>query len=174
VGSAVGQIAKLGGCRAVGIARGADKCRYLVDCLGFNACVDHRAADLPAQLAATCSKGIDAYFESVGGAVFDAIMPVFNVGARIPVCGMIAGSNRQGVLMGTLLCKLIAMRGFITFKDYRPRFGEFFAQMDTWVQDGQIRYREDIVDGLGNAPQAFIELLEGRNFGKLIVKVAEA
>jgi NADPH-dependent curcumin reductase CurA len=110
----------------------------------------------------------------MGGDVFDAIMPLLNVGARIPACGMIAGSNRQGVLMGTILRKRIAMRGFIAFKDCGPRFGEFFARMDAWVQDGQIRYREDIVDGLGNAPQAFIELLEGRNFGKLIVKVAEA
>ena len=123
------------------------------------------------------------YFESVGGAVFDALMPLLNVGARIPMCGMIAAYDatslsaaydRLGLLMGTILRKRIAMRGFIVFENYGPRFGGFFARMGAWGQDGQIRYREDIVDGLGNAPQAFIGLLEGKNVGKLIVKVAEA
>jgi NADPH-dependent curcumin reductase CurA len=183
VGSVVGQIAGLKECRAVGIAGGIDKCRYAVEQLGFDACVDRRAADLPAQLAAACPKGIDVYFESVGGAVFDAVMPLLNVGARVPVCGMISaynaaglppGPDRLGLLMGTILRKRIAMRGFIIFEDYGPHFGDFSAQMGAWVKDGKIKHREDVVDGLGNAPQAFIGLLEGRNFGKLIVKVAEA
>jgi NADPH-dependent curcumin reductase len=182
VGSVVGQIAKIKGCRAVGVAGGADKCRYVVEELGFDVCIDHRAADLPAQLAAACPKGIDVYFESVGGAVFDAVMPLLNAKARIPVCGMIAaynatslppGPDRLGLLMGMILRKRIKMQGFIIFDDYGPRFGEFTKQMSVWVKEGKIKHREDIVDGLGNAPQAFIGLLEGKNFGKLIVNVAE-
>ncbi len=182
VGSAVGQIAKLKGCRVIGIAGGADKCGYVVDELGFDACIDHRSADLPAQLATACPKGIDVYFESVGGAVFDAVMPLLNARARVPVCGMIAGYNatslppgpdRLGLLMGMILRKRIKMQGFIIFDDYGPRFGEFYAQMSAWVKDGRIKHREDIVDGLDRAPEAFIGLLEGKNFGKLIVKVAD-
>ncbi len=182
VGSAVGQIAKIKGCRAVGIAGGTDKCRYVVDELGFDACIDHRGSDMPAQLAAACPKGIDIYFESVGGAVFDAVMPLLNPKARIPVCGMIAGYNatslppgpdRLGLLMGMILRKRITMQGFIIFDDYGPRFSEFFKQMSAWVTVGKIKHREDIVDGLDKAPGAFIGLLEGKNFGKLIVKVAE-
>lgn len=183
VGSVVGQIARLKGCRVVGIAGGADKCRYVVDELGFDACLDHRSHDLAVQLAAACPKGIDVYFESVGGAVFDAVMPLLNARARIPVCGVISaynatslppGPDRLGLLMGMILRKRIRMQGFIIFDDYGPRFGEFYAQMSAWVRDGKIKHREDIVDGLDNAPQAFIGLLEGKNFGKLIVRVAGA
>ncbi len=183
VGSAVGQIAKIKGCRAVGIAGGADKCRYVVEELGFDACIDHRSADLPALLAAACPNGIDVYFESVGGAVFDAVMPLLNARARVPVCGVISaynatslppGPDRLGMLMGMILRKRITMQGFIIFDDYAPRFGEFFKQMNAWVKDGKIKHREDIVDGLDKAPEAFIGLLEGKNFGKLIVKVADA
>jgi NADPH-dependent curcumin reductase len=181
VGSAVGQIAKLKGCRAVGIAGGADKCRHVVEELGFDACIDHRAADLPALLAAACPKGVDVYFESVGGAVFDAIIPLLNAKARIPVCGVISaynatslppGPDRLGMLMGMILRKRIRMQGFIIFDDYGPRFGEFYKEMSTWVREGKVKHREDIVEGLEKAPEAFIGLLEGRNFGKLIVKVA--
>ncbi len=181
VGSVVGQIAKIKGCPAVGIAGGADKCRYVVDELGFDACIDHRSTDLAAQLASACPRGIDVYFESVGGAVFDAVMPLLNAKARIPVCGMVAGYNatslppgpdRLGLLMGMILRKRITMQGFIIFDDYGPRFGEFFEQMSAWVKDSKIKHREDIVDGLDKAPEAFIGLLEGKNFGKLIVKVA--
>ncbi len=183
VGSAVGQIAKIKGCHVVGIAGGADKCRHVVEELGFDACIDHRSANLPAQLAAACPKGIDIYFESVGGTVFDAVMPLLNPRARIPVCGMIAaynatslppGPDRLGMLMGMILRKRITMQGFIIFDDYGPRFGEFYGQMSAWVKDGKIKHREDIVDGLDKAPEAFIGLLEGKNFGKLIIKVAEA
>ncbi len=183
VGSAVGQIARIKGCRAVGIAGGADKCRYVVEELGFDACIDHHGADLPARLAAACPKGIDVYFESVGGPVFDAVMPLLNARARIPVCGMIAayndtalpaGPDRLGLLMGLILRKRIRMQGFIIFDDYGPRFGEFFAQMSAWVKEGKIRHREDIVDGLEKAPEAFIGLLKGKNFGKLLVKVTDA
>jgi NADPH-dependent curcumin reductase CurA len=181
VGSVVGQIAKLKDCRAIGIAGGAEKCRFVVEELGFDACIDHRSGDMPRQLAAACANGIDVYFESVGGAVFDAVLPILNVKARVPVCGLIAhyndtslppGPDRMGLLVGTLLKKRIKMQGFIIFDDYGPRFGEFIDQMSAWVEEGRIRFREDIVDGLENAPQAFIGLLEGKNFGKLIIRVA--
>ena len=181
VGSVVGQIAKLKGCRVVGIAGGAKKCAYVVDELGFDACIDHRSADFAEQLAAACPKGIDVYFENVGGAVFDAVLPLLSVGARVPLCGMIAhyndtalpaGPDRLGLLTRTLLVKRIKMQGFIIFDDYGHRYGEFFSQMSEWLSKGQIKFREDIVDGLENAPQAFIGLLEGKNFGKLVVRVA--
>ncbi|CAN5692954.1 NADP-dependent oxidoreductase [soil metagenome] len=180
VGSVVGQIAKIKGCRVVGIAGGADKCRSVVDDLGFDACIDHRSADFAAQLAAACPQGIDVYFENVGGAVFDAVLPLLNTGARVPVCGLIAhyndtalpsGPDRLGLLTRTLLTKRIKMQGFIIFDDYGHRHGEFFSQMSSWLSEGKIKFREDIVDGLENAPLAFIGLLEGKNFGKLIVRI---
>jgi NADPH-dependent curcumin reductase len=182
VGAVVGQIAKLKGCHVVGIAGGAEKCRSVVEDLKFDACLDHKSTGLPEQLAAACPRGIDIYFESVGGAVFDAVMPLLNAKARIPVCGMIAGYNstspsagpdRLSELVGLVLRKRIKMQGFIIFDDYGPRFGEFFKQMNTWINDGQIKYREDTVSGLDKAPEAFIGLLGGKNFGKLVVKVAE-
>lgn len=182
VGSLVGQIAKIKGARAVGIAGGADKCRYVVDELGFDACIDHRAPDFAAQLAVACPDGIDVYFENVGGAVFDAVLPLLNTKARVPVCGLIAdynatalpaGPDRLGLLARTILTKRIRMQGFIIFDDYGSRYGEFHAQMSAWLKEGKIKFREDIVDGLENAPQAFTGLLEGKNFGKLVVRVAE-
>ncbi len=181
VGSVVGQVARLKGCRAVGIAGGAEKCSFVVDELGFDACVDHRSADFPQNLAAACPKGIDVYFESVGGAVFTAVLPLLNVSARVPLCGLIAhyndtglppGPDRMGLLTRTLLTKRIKMQGFIIFDDYGHRYGEFFSRMSAWLKEGKIKFREDIVDGLENAPQAFIGLLEGKNFGKLVIRVA--
>lgn len=183
VGSAVGQIAKLKGCRAVGIAGGEAKCRYVVEELGFDACIDHHGDELPARLAAVCQDGIDVYFENVGGAVFDAVLPLLNARARIPLCGLIAnyndtapppGPDRLGLLAGTLLRKRIRMQGFIIFEDYAPRYREFAAAMRAWVEEGKVKFREDIVDGLERAPEAFIGLLEGRNFGKLVIRVADA
>ena len=180
VGSAVGQIARIKGCRVVGVAGGAEKCRYVVNELGFDACIDHRSADFAQQLAAACSKGIDVYFESVGGAVFDAVLPLLNTGARIPLCGLIShyndtalpvGPDRLSLLTRTVLIKRIKMQGFIIFDDYGHRYDEFFNQMNEWVAKGRIKFKEDIVDGLENAPQAFIGLLEGKNFGKLLVRV---
>lgn len=182
VGSVVGQIAKIKGCRVVGIAGGADKCRYVVDDLGFDYCVDHRSDDLPGHLAAACPKGIDVYFENVGGAVFDAVLPLLNTRARVPLCGLIAaynatalppGPDRLGLLAGTLLRKRIKMQGFIVFDDYGPRYGEFAGAMREWVDEGRVKVREDIVFGLEKAPEAFIGLLEGRNFGKLIIQLAQ-
>jgi NADPH-dependent curcumin reductase len=182
VGSVVGQIAKLKGCHVVGIAGGADKCQYAVEELGFDACIDHRSADFPQQLAAACAKGIDVYFENVGGAVFDAVLPLLNTHARVPVCGLIAhynatslpdGPDRLPLLTRTILTRRIKMQGFIIFDDYAHRYGEFFGAMAGWIKAGKIKFREDIVEGLENAPQAFIGLLEGKNFGKLIINVAD-
>jgi len=182
VGSVVGQIAKIKGCRAVGIAGGAEKCRYVVEELGFDACIDHRSADLKELLVDACPDGIDVYFENVGGRVFDAVLPLLNAKARVPVCGLIAnynatdlpaGPDRVPLLMGKLLVKRIKMQGFIIFEDYADRYGEFFKDMSPWVAEGRVRFREDIVDGLENAPDAFMGLLEGRNFGKLVIKVAD-
>jgi NADPH-dependent curcumin reductase CurA len=181
VGSVVGQIAKIKGCTVVGIAGGEEKCRYVIDELGFDFCIDHRADDLPGRLAAACPNGIDIYFENVGGAVFDAVLPLLNTQARVPVCGLIAaynatelppGPDRLGLLVGTLLRKRIRMQGFIVFDDYGPRWSEFAGAMGAWVQDDKVKVREDIVFGLENAPEAFIGLLRGKNFGKLIIQLA--
>jgi hypothetical protein len=181
VGSVVGQIAKIKGCTVVGIAGGEEKCRYVIDELGFDQCVDHRRDDFVERLAAACPKGIDVYFENVGGAVFDAVLPLLNARARIPVCGLVAaynatelppGPDRLGLLAGTLLRKRIRMQGFIIFDDYGSRFGEFAGAMSAWVHDGRVKVREDIVFGLENAPEAFIGMLQGRNFGKLVIQLA--
>ncbi len=181
VGSVVGQIARITGCRVVGIAGGPDKCSYVTDELGFDLCVDHHAADLPGRLAAACPQGIDVYFESVGGAVFDAVLPLLNTQARVPVCGLIAayndtqlplGPDRLGLLMGIVLRKRIKMQGFIVFEDYGPKFPEFAGAMREWVKQEKVKAREDIVFGLENAPEAFIGLLRGKNFGKLVIQLA--
>jgi len=141
VGSVVGQIAKIKGCTVVGIAGGQAKCRYVIDELGFDFCIDHHADNLTGRLAAACPKGIDVYFESVGGAVFDAVLPLLNTKARVPVCGLIAaynttelppGPDRLGLLVGTLLRKRIRMQGFIIFDDYGPRWSEFAGAMVEW------------------------------------------
>ncbi len=182
VGSVVGQIAKLKGCRVVGIAGGADKCRSAVQELGFDACIDHHSPDLAALLVAACPKGIDVYFENVGGKVFDAVLPLLNSAARVPLCGLIAhynatalpeGPDRSPLLMRTLLTKRIRLQGFIIFDDYGQRYPEFAKDMSQWLGAGKIKVREDITEGLENTPQAFIGLLEGKNFGKLIVRVAQ-
>ncbi|QND58760.1 NADP-dependent oxidoreductase [Mesorhizobium huakuii] len=180
VGSAVGQIARIKGARAVGIAGGADKCAFVRHELGFDAVVDHRAENFAEQLKAACPDGIDVYFENVGGPVWDAVFPLLNEFARVPVCGLIAqyntvaasGTDRLPTLMQQVLHRSLTIRGFIQreFVDQRPAF---YREMAGWIASGQVRYREDIVDGLENAPQAFLGLLEGKNFGKLIVRVAQ-
>jgi NADPH-dependent curcumin reductase len=182
VGAVVGQIAKIKGCHVIGIAGGADKCRYVVNDLGFDICLDHHAEDFAQQLTNACSKGIDVYFESVGGKVFDAVLPLLNTKARIPVCGMIAsynntslprGPDRLGLLESILLRKRIKMQGFIIFDDYGKRYPEFVKQMSIWLKQGKIKFLEDITDGLENAPEAFIGMLKGKNFGKTIVRVSQ-
>jgi NADPH-dependent curcumin reductase CurA len=180
VGSAVGQIARIKGARAVGIAGGAEKCAFVRHELGFDAVVDHRAGDFAEQLKAACPNGIDVYFENVGGPVWDAVFPLLNDFARVPVCGLIAqyntvpqsGVDRLPALMQQVLQRSLTIRGFIQreFVDQRPAF---YRDMAEWIASGRVRYREDVVDGLENAPEAFIGLLEGRNFGKLIVRVAD-
>ncbi len=179
VGSAVGQIAKIKGARAVGIAGGADKCAYLRDELKFDAVVDHRAPDFAEQLKAACPKGIDVYFENVGGPLWDAVQPLLNNFARVPVCGLIAnynatsapqGPDRSARLMRDILVKRLTIRGFIVF-DFADKMPDFQREMPGWIANGSLRYREDIVQGLNAAPEAFIGLLEGRNFGKLLIKL---
>lgn len=182
VGSVVGQVAKLHGLRVVGIAGGAEKCGYVVEELGFDACIDHRSENFAAELAEACPKGIDIYYELVGGKVFEAVLPLLNARARIPLCGVIAQYNAQGefagpdklpLLMRTLLTKQARIQGFIVFEEYGSRRQEFIDAMTPLVTSGQIKFREDVVQGLEAAPEAFIGLLEGRNFGKLVVEVSK-
>lgn len=180
VGSNVGQIAKLKGARVVGVAGGADKCRYAVEELGFDACVDRRDPRFAVLLAQACPQGIDVYFENVGGEVLEAVLPLLNVGARVPVCGFIAhyndatalqGTNRLPQLLSAVLQKRVRMQGFIILDHYGPRYDAFRREMEGWLERGQVKTREHIVDGLENAPRAFADLLEGRNFGKVVVRM---
>lgn len=182
VGSTVGQIGKLKGCRVIGIAGGEDKCEYAKTTLGFDDCLDHTSNGLAQELKQACPKGIDIYFESVGGKVFDAVLPLLNTKARIPLCGLVSqynatelpdGPDRLSLLMGTLLIKRIKIQGFIIFDDYGHRYEAFATDMQQWLSQGKIKYREHVISGLENAPEAFIGMLEGRNFGKLIIKVNE-
>jgi NADPH-dependent curcumin reductase CurA len=175
VGSVVGQIARIKGCRTVGIAGGPDKCRYVVETLGFDACIDHHAADFARRLEAACPAGIDVYFENVGGAVQQAVWPLLNDFARIPVCGLIAQYNAEaptpGPDMVSVLRKRLTVRGFIVL-DFATREADFLRDAGDWIRTGRLKYREDVVDGLENAPAAFLGLLQGRNFGKLLIKVS--
>lgn len=180
VGSTVGQIAKLKGCRVVGVAGGPEKCRFARETLGFDECLDHKDPEFAEQLKQTCADGIDIYFENVGGKVFDAVLRLLNVGARVPVCGLVSrynatrlpdGPDRTSVLMGTILVKRIKVQGFIIFDDYGHRYDEFTKAMSEMLSTGKIHYHEQMIDGLENAPEAFIGMLDGRNFGKLVIKV---
>ena len=180
VGSVVGQVAKLKGCHVVGIAGGVQKCRFVKEELGFDECLDHRQPDLAERLKAACPKGIDIYFENVGGAVFDAVLPLLNNFARIPVCGLIAqynatglprGLNRVPLLMRDILVKRLTFRGFIVF-DYASQIPDFISDMSGWLREGRVKYREDITDGLENAPRELIGLLKGENFGKKLIRVS--
>jgi NADPH-dependent curcumin reductase len=174
VGSVVGQIAKLKGARAVGIAGGAKKVEHVKRNLGFDECVDYRAADFPQQLAAACPKGIDVYFENVGGDVQDAVWPLLNDFARVPLCGLISQYSdetlRPGPDFRSILRRRLTVRGFIV-SDFQAKFADFQRDVSAWYRDGRIKYQEDVVEGLANAPRAFIGLLKGENFGKLLVKL---
>jgi NADPH-dependent curcumin reductase len=181
VGAVVGQIAKIKGCRVVGVAGGARKCAYAREELGFDECLDHHAPELPQRLAAACPKGIDVYFESVGGEVLYAVIPLLNVGARVPLCGLISwynlaklptGVDRTPQLLLTTLRQRVKIQGFIIFDHYR-RMGAFQQDMSGWLREGRVRYREEVIEGLENAPRGLIGLLRGENFGKLIVRVAK-
>ena len=182
VGSAVGQIAKLKDARAVGIAGGPQKCAYLLDELGFDAAVDHRSPNFAEELRAACPGGIDVYFENVGGAVAAAVLPLLNLYARVPVCGLIAqyndteapaGPDRLPGFFSRVLVKSLTIRGFIQNEFVSELYADFQRDVSGWIRDGRFAYREDVVDGLENAPAAFIGLLRGSNFGKLVVRVAE-
>jgi NADPH-dependent curcumin reductase CurA len=181
VGSVVGQIARIKGARVVGIAGGARKCAYLTEELGFDAAVNHQSPDFAVRLAAAVPNGIDVYFENVGGSVFEAVRPLFNPFARIPVCGLIAQYNATGLppgpnlvpsLMREVLSKRLTLRGFIV-SDFADQQAAFLRDVSGWIRDGQLRYREDVAEGLETAPKTFLRLFRGENFGKLLVKVAE-
>jgi NADPH-dependent curcumin reductase CurA len=180
VGSLVGQLAKVAGARAVGIVGGREKCAYVKDELGFDAAVDHKGADFAARLKAACPAGIDVYFENVGGAVWQAVLPLLNKFARVPVSGLVAqyndvaqgdGTDRLPATMRAILTKSLTVRGFINYEFAAEHYPAFLREVGAGIADGRIRYREDFVDGLERAPEAFIGMLEGRNFGKLIVRV---
>jgi NADPH-dependent curcumin reductase CurA len=179
VGSMVGQIAKLRGARAVGVAGGPDKCAYVRDQLGFDACIDHRDKAMTEQLAKACPKGIDVYWENVGGAVWNAVFPLLNPFARVPVCGLVAnydmtelppGPDRTPQLMRAVLTKRLRIQGFIVW-DFAAQEQEFLREAAAWLKEGKIRYREDVTEGLENAPKAFLAMLKGGNLGKALVKV---
>ena len=175
VGSVVGQIAKLQGCRAVGIAGGKAKCDYVVKELGFDACVDYKGGNLYEELKAACPEGIDCYFENVGGVVMDTVFRLFNPFARVALCGMIADYNATeayGVkMMRALLVSRVNLRGFIVF-DRLDLYARAIPQLARWVSQGKIKYHETVAVGLENAPSAFIGMLKGANLGKQLVKVA--
>ncbi|MCW1932894.1 NADP-dependent oxidoreductase [Pararhodobacter zhoushanensis] len=181
VGATVGQIGKLMGLRVIGIAGGPEKCAYAVEELGFDACLDHKTDDLAAQLKQACPAGIDIYFENVGGKVLDAVIPLLNPFARVPVCGLVSqynatslpdGPDRMNWLMGNVLRKKLRVQGFIIFDNFGHLYPEFAKAMMAWIKEGKIKYREEIIDGLENAPEAFIGLLRGENFGKRVIRVS--
>ncbi len=178
VGGLVGQIAKIEGCRAVGIAGSDAKCGYVTDELGFDAAINYKTAgDLDAALTEACPGGVDVYFDGVGGAITDAVLGHINLKARIVICGQISQYNLEKPEMGPrnlriLLVNRARMEGFLVF-DYADRYPEGLARMSAWLRDGRLEYREDIVEGLERAPAAFIGLLQGRNFGKQLVKLAD-
>ena len=180
VGSVVGQIGLIRGCRVIGIAGGEVKCRYVRDELGFDDCLDHREPNLAERLKAACPKGIDIYFENVGGEVFNAVSPLLNDFARIPVCGLIAhynstdlppGPDRLPLLMQQILTQRLTFQGFIVW-DFASQFPLFQAEMSQWLKDGKIKFKEDITEGLENAPRELIGLLKGANFGKKVIQVS--
>ena len=179
VGSVVGQIARLRGLRVVGVAGGAEKCRHATETLGFDACLDRHQPDLAPRMAEACPNGVDVYFELTGGDVLSAVLPLLNPFARIPVCGTIAsynaitpppGPDRLPFLMRLILTRSLTVRGFIVseFADDRPAFE---AEMSGWLASGQLRHREHISHGLDSMVPAFIGMLEGRNFGKTLVRL---
>jgi NADPH-dependent curcumin reductase CurA len=175
VGSVVGQIAQVKGCRAIGVAGGTTKCEYVVGELGFDACIDYKASDFEARLAAAVPGGIDVYFENVGGKVLDAVLPRLNAFARIPFCGYISEYDRKdGHAIRNLRQLLVSrarLQGFI-ISEHPDFWDRALSELSAWVREGKLHYRESIVDGLENAPRAFIGMLQGTNLGKQLVKLA--
>ncbi|MEW5890305.1 MAG: NADP-dependent oxidoreductase [Pseudomonadota bacterium] len=174
VGGVVGQIARIKGCRAVGIAGGREKCRYVVEELGFDACLDYKAGDLYENLKNATPQGIDVYFENVGGEIFDTVLRRVNPFARVPLCGLISQYNVSEPYglknVSSLLVNRVKLQGFIV-SDHLARWPAALKDLAQWVVDGRIRYRETVAEGLANAPAAFIGMLNGRNFGKQLVKL---
>jgi hypothetical protein len=174
VGGVAGQLARRDGCRVVGIAGGADKCGYVTEELGFDACVNHRGDDFGVALEAACPKGIDVYFENVGGDVQRAVYSRLNDFGRMIMCGMIAEYNdvapRPGPSLVAAVRRRLKIQGFIV-SDHAAMRSEYLEMAAPLVRSGQLKYREDIVEGIDNAPAAFIGLLQGKNFGKLIIKL---
>ena len=174
VGSVVGQLAKQMGCRVVGIAGGAEKCAYVVNELGFDACVDYKAGQLQADLAAATPDGIDAVFENVGGDIFDASLARMNAFGRIALCGMIAGYNGEQISIKNarvFLTMRLTLRGFIV-SEHMDLWPQGLKELGSKVASGQLKFRESVADGIESAPEAFIGLLKGQNFGKQLVKLS--
>lgn len=179
VGSVVGQIAKIKGLRVVGIAGGADKCRYVKEELGFDECIDYKTGNLSEKLNAACPEGIDIYFENVGGDVTRAVAPLLNIGSRVPICGYISNYNDQDITQAEtpfhILKKLehVPEHRFFVVTEWQDQWQSATEQLGEWVNSGRIKYRESIGEGLANAPELFRGLLRGRNFGKQLVKIAD-
>ncbi|WP_413043985.1 NADP-dependent oxidoreductase [Pseudomonas sp. YJ42] len=176
VGSVAGQIAKIKGCRVVGIAGGADKCRFLTDELGFDAAIDYKSEDVAAGLKRECPKGVDVYFDNVGGDILDAVLTRITVGARIVICGAISQYNNKEAVKGpanylSLLVNRARMQGMVVM-DYVPRYPEAMKEMAGWMQSGELKSKEDIVEGLETFPDTLMKLFTGGNFGKLVLKVS--
>lgn len=177
VGSLVGQIGKIKGCRVVGITSSDEKCRYLLEELGFDAAINYKTADLSPALAASCPHGIDIYFENVGGEILDAVLTQVNLNARIPLCGLISTYNTEEPLPGPynfsqILMKRVLIKGFIV-TDYVSQWDLAFREMGQWIQQGKLKYQQEIVQGLENAPTAILKLFNGEKMGKLIVQISE-
>jgi NADPH-dependent curcumin reductase CurA len=176
VGAIVGQLAKLKGCRAVGVAGSPDKCAWVVKEAGFDACVNYKTEPLGPALQKACPNGIDVYFDNVGGAVLEAALTLINMNARIPLCGLISQYNATALPPGPNLAPILVNRalikGFI-ISDHMDRLPDFLRDTTQWYREGKLKYREDVVVGLERAPEAFIGLLRGRNFGKLLVKAGD-
>ncbi len=179
VGSVVGQIARIKGLRAVGIAGGPEKCRYVKEELHFDACIDYKAGNLAAELAAACPDGIDIYFENVGGDVTRAVAPLLNEGARVPICGYISNYNDEDIASAELPAHILSRLNpvpehrFFVVTEWHDRWVEATRLLGDWVAEGRIKYRESIGEGLENAPRYFREMLTGKNFGKQLVKIAD-
>ncbi len=176
VGAVVGQIARIMGCRTVGLVGSQAKADYIVDELGFDTAINYRTSDLMQALGDACPRGIDVYFENVGGSVWDAVVEHLALGARVPVCGRIAEYNLKDVElvprnMRFFIPKRVRMQGFLVF-DYYHLWHEALPRMANWINSGELKYKEDIVDGVENAPSAFLKLFSGENFGKLLIKTA--
>lgn len=176
VGSVVGQIARIKGCRAVGIAGGPEKCEHVVRELGFDVCVDYKSASFEADLAVAVADGIDVYFENVGGRVLDAVLPLLNAYARIPFCGFISDYDAPGSYgvrnLRALLTSRARLQAFI-ISEHTDIWPQALAELAEWVVGGRLHYHESIAEGIDSAPKAFIGMLEGRNLGKQLVRLAE-